>query len=108
MGAMVTIRYDGSRVTDKEATTLANIIQKLVLETIEANDVFVYADKVLIAVGADPIEVFVQVNANKTPDPAALIDTITEKLAGWKRQTSFVHPINLNVIPVEWHAKFGI
>jgi hypothetical protein len=107
MGAMVTIRYV-KEVTDEEATTLGNALQTVVAKAIEEKDVFIYADKTLIVVGADPIEVFVQVNAQKVSDPAALMTKISEDLAVWKTQNNFAHPINLNVMPVEWHAKFGV
>jgi hypothetical protein len=108
MGAMITIRYDTGKVTDDEAIMLAKATQVIVAEILEVKDVFVYADKALIVASADPIETFVQVNAQKTPDPAALLQDIIEKLADWKQQHNFAHPINLNVIPVEWHAKFGV
>ena len=108
MGAMVTIRYDGGKVASEEAAALASIMRKLVTEAVKVKDVFVYADEALLAIGVDPIEVFVQVNAQKTSDPAALMDKITQTLTVWKQQNNFAHPINLNIIPVEWHAKFGI
>jgi hypothetical protein len=107
MGAMVTIRYVNG-VSDEEAATLGHVVQAILVKAMEEKDVFVYADKALIAVGADPIEVFVQVNAHKVSDPAALMNDILESLIDWKKQSSFPHSINLNVIPVEWHAKFGI
>ena len=107
MGAMVTIRYING-VTDEEVTTLSNALRTVVAKAIEEKDVFIYADEALIVVGSDPIEVFIQVNAQKVSDASALMNTIAEDLAAWKAQNNFAHPINLNVIPVEWHAKFGI
>lgn len=107
MGVMVTIRYT-SEVADNEATTLAHAMRARVVEVTEEQDVFVYADKALVAVSADPIEVFMQVNAHKVSDIAGLMDKITNKLANWKRQNDFALSINLNITPVEWHAEFGI
>ena len=108
MGAMVTIKYDASKVTDEETTVLARAIQEQAAEIMEEDDVFVYAEKALIIIRADPIEVFIQVNTHKVSDPADLLGKVSKSLSAWKQQSNFMHSINLNVIPVEWHAKFGI
>ena len=107
MGAMVTIKYTAS-LEETQAQTLAKGLKSLVEEAIGGSDVFVYADAARIAVGAEPLEVFIQVNSNKITDPTQLINDIADRLAEWKRQNSFEHLINLNVIPVQWHSKIGI
>jgi hypothetical protein len=108
MGAMITIKYEAQKVTDDEAATLAQDIQSLVAEEIGEKDVFVYAEKAAIVSGADPIEVFVQVNSRKITNSAGLTDAIATRLVDWKKRSGFSWPLNLNVIPVEWHSKVGL
>jgi len=108
MGAMITIHYDGKVVSEDEARTLAEAAQQLIAEVIKEKDVFVYATAAPITIGADPIEILVQVNQQKVPDPEALTQRITAALSNWKRQTDFKQPLNLNVIPVDWHYKIGV
>lgn len=108
MGAMITIQYDGKVVSEDEAHTLAEATQQLVTGVIEEKDVFVYATAAPITIAADPIEILVQVNQRKVPDPEALTQKIAAALSGWKQKTNFKQPLNLNVIPVDWHFRIGI
>ena len=108
MGAMITIIYDEKIVLKSEVETMSRDIQAMTSQIMGAKDVFVYTNKVELAFAIDPIEVFIQVNEAKTPSPAKLINEIAEGLAIWKSENKFSYPINLNVIPVVWHAKFGI
>lgn len=107
MGAMINIFYDIKAVSDKEADTLSQGIQKLVMEVMAVKDVFVYAHKPSFAL-ADPIEVFMQVNKAEVKDPAELTENIASQLSAWKQQNDFKPAININVHPVEWHYKIGI
>lgn len=108
MGAMINIAYDTKSVSNDEAAQLAISIQSLVVEVMGEKDVFVYADAKPITVATDPIEVFIQVNAQKLADPTDLMAEVAEKLGTWKQGNNFQHPMNLNVIPVTWHSKIGI
>ncbi len=108
MGAMINISYDSHKVSSEEATQLATSLQLLAREVMGEKDVFVYADAKPITIGADPIEVFIQVNEQKLTNPAGLMDEVAGKLNIWKEQSNFQHLINLNVIPVIWHSKIGI
>ena len=107
MGAMITIKY-ASLVELADIEALAHGLKPLVEEAIGENDVFIYADTPSVAVGIEPIEVFIQVNGREVTDPEHLTGTIAEKLAMWKQENSFSQPINLNVIPVQWHFKIGL
>ena len=108
MGAMITIHYDDTVIARDEVRTLSEAIHQIVREVMAVNDVFVYAYTAQVLVGADPIEVFIQVNASKVSDVPRVIDLVTARLTAWKQQSEFSVPINLNVIPVEWHYKIGI
>lgn len=108
MGAMITIKYDGNAVTDEEANMLTEAAHQIVLKAIGEKDVFVYADKSPITAATEPIEVFVQVNKHKTEDASGLTKAIARGFSEWKKQNAFGWPINLNVIPVEWHSEVGI
>lgn len=107
MGAMITILYDSKAVSDEEADMLAQGIRTLVKEVMSAKDVFVYAQKPLVAL-ADPIEVFIQVNKDQVADPTDLTEKIASQLSTWKQENGFKPMININVQPVEWHSKIGI
>ena len=107
MGALITLQYNTKTVTDQEAETLAHAIQQTVKDVLSQNDVFVYANKSIVAL-ADPIEIFIQVNKDETSDPAGLTEAIATRLSEWKQTAGFTLPVNINVHPVEWHYKIGI
>jgi len=108
MGAMVTILYKSDSITESDARDLAENVQKNILLTLNTKDVFVYNFEVKDTVAADPIEVFVQINKLKVPEPNLFLEDLSNHLSRWKNQTNFSHTINLNVVPVEWHSKFAI
>jgi hypothetical protein len=107
MGAMINIIYDSKKVSDEEASSLTQGIQKLVMEVMSVKDVFVYANKPLFVL-ADPIEIFIQVNQNEVSNPTELTETIAIVLSAWKQDNQFKPKVNINVHPVEWHYKIGI
>lgn len=108
MGAKVNIVVNSEIVTNEEVLSLSNIIPELVTQAMNAEDVFLYADTTDYSVGIDPIEIFIQVNVAKVEQPEELLELIAEKVQTWKADVGFKHPINLNVIPVVWHAKIAI
>jgi hypothetical protein len=108
MGAMVRIICDAEVVAAQEAKDLAEGLQKLIVQVIQEDDVFVYVEQPALIVAADPIEIFVQVNQQDVADPAELTERIASELAAWSEQTNFPHKVNLNVVPVNWHFKVGI
>lgn len=108
MGALINIDYNPHVVKEDEATILAKSIHVLVTDAMGEKDVFVYANSKHTTVGADPIEIFIQVNQQKMVDPEGFMKSVSEKIVAWKQQSDFRQPINLNVIPVTWHSKIGI
>ena len=107
MGAMINIVYNEKEVSDSEASSLMQGIQKIVAEIMAVKDVFVYVTKPLLVI-ADPIEVFIQVNKKEVNDFAQLTEAITLRLSEWKEKNQFKPVININLHPVEWHYKIGI
>jgi hypothetical protein len=107
MGAMITIKY-ASSVEAADIEVLANGLKPLVEEAISENDVFVYTETFKFAVGIEPIEVFIQVNGREVTDPEQLTETIAGAFSAWKQESKFSQPINLNVIPVQWHFRVGL
>lgn len=108
MGAMISIAFDHLQVTSIEIGELAQGIQGIVSDALNDKDVFVYTNSAPVSAAVEPIEVFVQVNKQKVSEPDALTQTIAKHIADWKKEAKFNHPINLNIIPVEWHSKTGI
>ena len=107
MGAFIRILTDDSVVTETESRDLAQNMRKIVVKAVTEEDVFVYLDPSK-AILADPIEVFIQVNAAKTADSQELLNAIALEISSWKSNNNFKQPVNINVIPVEWYAKIGV
>ena len=105
---MVTILYKSDSVSDPEARSMAEVLQSIISELVDAKDVFVYLNEAVNTVAVDPIEVFVQVNGAKVAEPKKLLEDISTRIIEWKEQNNLTQPINLNVMPVEWHSKFAV
>lgn len=105
---MPTIRidYDDQKLDQDEILTLSESVQKIVSETTKIEDVFVYANSSQIKVKIAPIEIFVQMNAERIENVDVLFNELKSKISSWKKETSFPHPINLTLIPMHW--KFDI
>lgn len=108
MGAMVVIKIDTAKVDEEAMRNLAVAIAPLVAQAIEDEDVFVYVEQPNIIQSADPIEIFIRLNAQKTEDPVAITEKIADSIGNWKKSTDFPHPLNINVTPVPWYSKIGV
>lgn len=108
MGAMISIVFDKSVISTDQVTSLSLGLQTVVSEVIDDSDVFIYSQSPSSILGADPIEVFIQLNAHKTADPEAVTESIAKAVKSWKTTSHFQPPINLNVIPVPWYSEFQI
>jgi len=108
MGVMITIYYHNQALLHDEAQFLTTGLQSVVSTVMEKKDVFAIANHDQYAAASNPIEVFVQVNRAKIDNPADLTEKIAAALIAWKQNNNFDYQINLNVMPVEWHAKLGI
>ena len=105
---VINIEYDDSKIKDSEILHLSESIQKIVSQITSIKDVFVYANSARIKINIAPIEIFVQMSANKIKDSDKLIEKIKSGLIIWKSKNSFKHNINLSLIPMDWKVEIGI
>jgi hypothetical protein len=105
---MITIKFDSKKVDDSKIIELSNALQKIVSESTNIKDVFVYADSPRITVAIAPIEVFIEMSASKIEDIEALFVVLKEKVKDWKDLTSFEHLVNMTLIPMGWKFEVNI
>jgi len=105
---MIKIQFDDTKIKQDEVLTLSNAVQKIVSDTTEIEDVFVYGDSSEIKVNIAPIEIFVEMSASKINDADALLVQIKTKLSEWKKENNFPYPINLTLIPMNWMVEVNI
>ena len=105
---IIRLDYDSDKVSQAEATALSEAAQKIVSEATGIEDVFVYGNSSEIKLKVAPVEIFVEMSAQKIADADKLIAEIKSRLAEWKQQSKFPHPINLTLIPMQWKVEVGI
>lgn len=105
---LINLEYDNSVVSEKDAKELSLAIKKIVSDETGIDDVFVYANSAKIKVQIAPIEIFVRMSREKISDRRSLVAGIKTKLLKWKKISSFVHLINLTLIPMDWNVETGI
>ena len=105
---MINIKFDDREVKDDKITELSNSIIKIVQDATGIPEVFVYADSPRIKIGVAPIEVFIEMSANKVPDKDKLFEEIRSKLVEWKKTNNFKYPITITLTPMEWKFEVGI
>ena len=105
---MITIEYDDGKVEKSDVLALSKAAQKIVSGATKIKDVFAYANSSQIKIKAAPIEIFIRMSAHKITDADALLEEIKSRLSSWKKKTSFKHPINLTLIPMQWKIEIGI
>ncbi len=105
---LINIKYDDAKVSDTEIKILSESIQKIVSGVTGIEDVFVYGDSAKIKVNIAPIEIFIEMSAEKIIDQDKLLSQIVTKITEWKAENKFPHQINLTLIPMNWKIKIGI
>ena len=107
---MPTIRidYDDRAVSEEDARTLSEAVQKIVYEVTTIEDTFVYANSPHIKIKVAPIEVYVQLSASKIGDVEELFGKIKDRISSWKKESAFKHPINLTLVPMQWKFEVDI
>ena len=105
---LINLEYNDSVVSDEEAKELSNAVRDIVSEVTGIADVFVYANTAKVKVQVAPVEIFVRMSASITQEKSGLMKDIKIKLAKWKEENSFTHPINLTLIPMDWQIEIGI
>lgn len=68
----------------------------------------VYGRTSEIKIDVHPIEIWVSMSAHKIEDVGVLLERLKNRLAEWKKEVSFPHPINLTLIPEPWKFEIGI
>ncbi len=105
---VINIEYDNKKLNKETVLALSKAMQRIVSETTKIEDVFVYANSAQVKVKVAPIEIFVQMSAQKIKDEDQLMDQIKTKLSSWKKKNAFPHLINLTLIPMKWKIEIGI
>lgn len=105
---MINIKYDSDKVKDEEIILLSKAVQKIVVDITKIKEVFVYADSPKIRLDVAPIEVFIEMSANKIEDKEQLFQDIKIKLLDWKKVSNFNQPINITLTPMNWQFEVGI
>ena len=105
---MINIKYDDVKVTDEKIIELSRAIQKIVIDATNIKEVFVYADSPKIKIDVAPIEIFVEMSANKVSDKEVLFQEIKNNLSEWKKTNNFEYPVTITLTPVNWIFEVGI
>ncbi len=105
---MINIKYDTKRVTDSDAEKLGNAIKDIVAGTTGIPEVFVYIESPKIQVATDPVEIFVEMSESVIEDMDTLMKNTKERIASWKNESGFDHPITLTITPMNWKFEVGI
>jgi hypothetical protein len=105
---IIRIDFDNKKVSEKEMTALSSAAQEIVSRITGIEDVFVYANSAQIKFKIAPIEIFVEMSAQKIADADKLIADIKTELSKWKKESGFAQPINLTLIPMQWKIETGI
>lgn len=105
---MITIKFDDTKVEDPKIVELSKGLQKAVQEATGIPEVFVYAESPRIKIDVAPIEVFIEMSANKVPDREELFSVIKNKLLAWKAENAFEYPVTVTLTPVDWKFEVGL
>ena len=105
---VITIEFDGDKVSDEDANQLSAASQKIVSEVTKIEDVSVYGNSARIRIRIAPIEIFVRVSTHKIPTVNGMLADMKTRFAAWKKEVQFKHPINLTLIPMSWKFEIGI
>ena len=108
MSPVIRLEYDNVKVPDRDVEAVSKAVCDIVSEATGIEDVFVYANTARIKVQVAPIEIWVEISAEKIKDKDVLFDTIKTKLSDWKISNKFIHPINLTLIPMNWKFEVDI
>lgn len=105
---LIKLEYDNNKVADSDIERLSQAIRDIVSSATDIEDVFVYANTARIKVQVAPIEIFVEMSAQKISNEDELIGAVKSRLKEWKSENNFLHPINLTLIPMHWKVEIGI
>ena len=99
---IIRLDYDSDKVSQAEATALSEAAQKIVSEATGIEDVFVYGNSSEIKLKVAPVEIFVEMSAQKIADADKLIAEIKSRLLGWEKKRKFPRPLKITPISRQW------
>ncbi len=105
---MINIEFDDTCVPQEQIQNLSCAVRSIVSRATNIDDVFVYANSSQIKIAIAPIELFIQMSSAAMNNREALFAAIKSGLSVWKEESSFSHPINLTLIPMDWKVETGI
>ena len=105
---LINIEYDDALVSETDVRQLSQVVRDIVSKNTAIADVFVYSNTAQIKIQVAPIEIFVRLSTKICDQNKDLISGIRTDIAEWKQEHSFVHPINLTLIPMHWQIEIGI
>jgi 2C-methyl-D-erythritol 2,4-cyclodiphosphate synthase len=105
---IIRIEYDDATLSHNDADTLSHALCAIITEVTGIKDVFVYCNTAQIKVQIAPIEVWVEMSAEKIQDTDALKNQMVNEVKKWKESSGFAHPINFTLIPMHWKVEIGI
>jgi hypothetical protein len=105
---LIRLEFDDAKLPAAAALSLSEAVRDIVAHETGIEDVFVYANTAQIKVQVAPVEIFVEMSAAKIRNLDDLFARIEKGLSEWKKNTAFVYPINLTIIPMQWKFKTGI
>lgn len=104
----IRIEYDNGKLEKEQVVKLSEAVRGIVMEETGIEDTFVYANSAEIKLAVAPVEVYVQLSAQKIKDVDNLFQRIKVRLSQWRKESSFPQPINLTLIPMQWKFEVGI
>lgn len=108
MAPVIRLEYDDAKLREEEIEAVSKAVRDIVSDATGIADVFVYANTAKIKVQIAPIEIWVEMSAEKIKDRDTLFADIKNRLSEWKAQSAFSQPINLTLIPMNWKFEVGI
>lgn len=105
---MINVKYDDQRVSQEEITVLGNVLKQIVSKATHIPEVFVYGDSPRIKIAVAPIEVFIEMSAEKIQDKEALFLDIKNRFIEWKNQNGFDHSVTITLIPMQWKFETNL
>ncbi len=105
---IIKIDYDDCVIQEDTIKLLSKAVQKIVIDHTNINEVMVYANTAQIKIDVDPIEIFIEMSAKINDAHPNLTHAIKADIIKWKSDNNFTTPINLTIIPMQWHMEIGI
>lgn len=105
---VVNIEFDGDKVSSAEMRLLCDGAHEVVSKVTEIEDVPVYAHNADFKTEIAPVEIFIRLSAHKITDANVLMANLKTAFVSWKKENNFSHPINMNLIPMNWNIEIDI